>query len=53
MNAVSCELSKGESCIEGFNLNGASGVLWSKSGITSKIVLNSELPRERPKLAEG
>jgi hypothetical protein len=37
--------------IDGYNLGGATDVLWSKPGITSKIVLNSELvrePRRRP-----
>ncbi|MGH9843641.1 MAG: PPC domain-containing protein, partial [Blastocatellia bacterium] len=37
--------------IDGYNLGGASEILWSRPGITSKIVLNSELvrePRRRP-----
>ncbi len=34
--------------IDGFNLGGASEVIWSKPGITSKIVLNSDLLREPP-----
>lgn len=32
--------------VDGYNLGGASEVLWSKPGITAKIALNSELVRE-------
>lgn len=32
--------------VDGYNLANASEVLWSKSGLTSRIVLNSELVRE-------
>ena len=32
--------------VDGYNLTNASEVLWSKPGITSRIVLNSELVRE-------
>ncbi|MFN0111387.1 MAG: hypothetical protein ACKVZH_21190 [Blastocatellia bacterium] len=32
--------------VDGYNLTDASEVLWSRPGITSKIVLNSELVRE-------
>ncbi len=35
--------------VDGFNLADASEVIWSKPGITSSIVLNSELAREAPK----
>jgi hypothetical protein len=35
--------------IEGFNLTDASEVIWNKPGITSSIVLNSELAREEPR----
>jgi hypothetical protein len=34
--------------VEGFNLGGASEVIWSKPGISAKITLNSELLREPP-----
>ncbi len=34
--------------IDGFNLGGASEVVWSKPGVTAKITLNSELLREPP-----
>ena len=34
--------------VEGFNLTDATEVLWSKPGVTSAIVLNSELARETP-----
>ena len=34
--------------VEGFNLTDATEVLWSKPGVTSAIVLNSELERETP-----
>src|SRR5215470_801347 len=32
--------------VDGYNLTGASEVLWSKPGITARITLNSELVRE-------
>jgi len=32
--------------VDGYNLTGASEVLWSKPGVTAKITLNSELVRE-------
>ena len=32
--------------VDGYNLTNASEILWSKPGITSRIVLNSELVRE-------
>src|SRR5690242_2381693 len=32
--------------VDGYNLTGASDVLWSKPGVTAKITLNSELVRE-------
>jgi hypothetical protein len=35
--------------VEGFNLIEASEVMWSKPGIASTIVLNSELAREEPR----
>jgi len=35
--------------VEGFNLTDASEVIWSKPGVTSTIVLNSELAREAPR----
>src|SRR5262245_53221323 len=35
--------------VEGFNLTDASEVIWSKPGLTSTIILNSELAREAPR----
>ncbi|MGE0126765.1 MAG: hypothetical protein AB7U82_01580 [Blastocatellales bacterium] len=35
--------------VEGFNLSDATEVLWSKPGVTSSILLNSETAREAPK----
>ncbi|MCI0339083.1 MAG: hypothetical protein L0226_16040 [Acidobacteria bacterium] len=34
--------------VDGFNLGGASEIVWNKPGITAKIKLNSELLREPP-----
>jgi len=39
--------------VEGFNLTGASEVLWSKPGVKAQITLNSEQTREKAKLAQG
>ena len=39
--------------IDGFNLAGASDVLWTSPGIVGRVVLNSEQMREKAKLAEG
>ncbi len=35
--------------VDGFNLTGASEVIWNKPGVASTIVLNSELARESPR----
>lgn len=35
--------------IEGFNLSGATAVLWDKPGITARIILNAETARETPR----
>ncbi|MDX2032508.1 MAG: PPC domain-containing protein [Blastocatellia bacterium] len=35
--------------IEGFNLSGATAVLWNRPGITARIVLNAETAREAPR----
>ncbi len=35
--------------VEGFNLTGATAVLWNKPGITANIILNAETAREMPR----
>lgn len=38
--------------IDGYNLTGATEVLWNKPGITATIILNAETSREMPRLSK-
>src|SRR5262252_7013937 len=39
--------------IDGFNLDGATSLIWADDGISSRITNIQSQPREKPKLAEG
>ena len=39
--------------VDGFNLDGATSLIWGDEGISTKITNIQSQPREKPKLAEG